>query len=244
MDVQAPHSRIAGSPVKVAILAGGLGSRLGDLTREIPKPMIEAGGKPFLEHVLGTFMACGLSRFVMLAGYRAEVIREYFGDGSPFGMQIEYSVEDKPLGTGGALREAQALLADRFLVTYGDVYRRFDYDRFVQRHPSSCLAVYPYHGDMTTIDAGNVELDPSASRVLRFEKGAPHLALPFVDAGFALLERETLDLLPASGPCSLESDLYSPLAAAGRIEAEIVDHDFYDIGNPADLARTLAAFRA
>ncbi len=228
--------------MKVAVLVGGLGTRLGVLTRHVPKPMLEVAGKPFLHSVLQSFTGSGFIRFVILAGYRSEMIREYFGDGSRFDMEIEYSIECEPLGTGGALREAAALLDDRFLVTYGDVYRQFDYDRFARVHPRSCLAVYRYLPEMTTIECGNVALDEPEGRVTMFRKGAPQLRLPYVDAGFALLESKALGLLPATGACSLENDLYGPLAAEGYLDAEVVGHDFYDIGNPADLARTRSAF--
>jgi NDP-sugar pyrophosphorylase family protein len=225
----------------VAILAGGLGTRLGALTQDVPKPMIEIGGRPFLEHVVMSFADRGLRSFVFLAGYRAGMIESHFGDGSRFGISIRYSIESEPLGTGGAVRDARALLGDRFILTYGDVLRRFDYDRFVREHDRSCLAVYPYPKGSTSIDSGNVGIDDQRQHVTVFQKGSPDLNLPYVDAGFAVLEMEALDLLPSTGACSLEQIVYPGLAAAGKLECEVVDLDFHDIGNPAELARTRAA---
>lgn len=216
----------------VAVLCGGLGTRLGELARGLPKPMIPVGGRPWLERVLETFAVSGLKHFVLLTGHRAETIESHFGDGARFGVRIEYSRESEPLGTGGALREARHLLGDRFILTYGDVLRRFDYDRFVSQHIGNCLAVYPRR------DTGNA--DVAEGWIVRFDKRAPEL--PFVDAGFSVMLTSTIDLLPPAGPCSFEEIVFSNLAEHGGLEAEIVDHDFYDIGTPEELARTAAAF--
>jgi len=223
----------AGEPpaLRVAILCGGLGTRLGELAQGLPKPMIPIGGRPYLERVLASFAGSGIRDFVLLTGYRAEVIEEHFGDGSRFGVRIEYSRESEPLGTGGALREARPLLGDRFILTYGDVLRRFDYDRFVQQHIGNCLAVYP---KLTT---GNT--DVAEGFIVRFDKRAPELQ--YVDAGFSAMLASTIDLLPETGPCSFEEIVFANLAEHGMLEAEIVDHDFFDIGTPDELARTRAA---
>jgi NDP-sugar pyrophosphorylase family protein len=215
--------------VKVAVLCGGFGTRLGDLAQGLPKPMIPVGGRPYLERVLESF--AGIADFVLLTGYRAEAIEEHFGDGSRFGYRIEYSRETEPLGTGGALRDARPLLGDRFILTYGDVLRRFDYDRFVQQHMGNCLAVYP------RLATGNA--DVAEGYVVRFDKRAPEL--PYVDAGFSVMLTSTIDLLPEMGPCSFEEIVFSNLAEHGGLEAEIVDHEFFDIGTPQELARTRKA---
>lgn len=215
----------------VAILCGGLGTRLGALTRDVPKPMIEIGGRPYLERVVESFAERSLRDMVLLTGYRAEVIEEHFGDGARFGVRIAYSRETEPLGTGGALREARERLGDRFILTFGDVLRRFDYDRFVYQHIANCLAVYRRR------TAGNA--DVAEGYVTRFDKRAPEL--PYVDAGFAVMQTSTIDLLPPAGACSFEEIVYANLAEHGQLEAEVVDHDFHDIGTPDELARTQAA---
>ena len=218
--------------MRVAILCGGFGTRLGDLTRDVPKPMLEVGGKPYLERVLESFARHGLRDFVLLTGYLAEVIERHFGDGSGWGWRITYSQEEQPLGTGGALRDARALLGDRFILTFGDVLRHFDYDRFVQQHMGNALAVYP------RLTIGNS--DVAEGYVVRFDKRAPEL--PYLDAGFSVMHASTIDILPESGPCSFEEVVYSNLAEHGELEAEIVDHEFFDIGTPEELARTRKAF--
>jgi NDP-sugar pyrophosphorylase family protein len=212
----------------IAILAGGFGTRLGELTRGLPKPMILINGRPYLERIIESFARCGLRDVVLLTGYRAEVIEEHFGDGDRFGVRIQYSRETEPLGTGGAIREARALLGDRFVVTYGDVLRYFDYDRFVTEHDEPCLAVYPRR------DVGNAEVD--GDRIIRFDKHAPEL--PYIDAGFSLMPSSVIDMLPATGDCSFEETIFPRLAAEGRLACEIVGMDFFDIGTPEELART------
>ncbi|MGN6186004.1 MAG: nucleotidyltransferase family protein [Thermoanaerobaculia bacterium] len=216
--------------ITVAVLCGGFGTRLGALTRDLPKPMIEVGGRPYLEYVLESFAEKGLNDFVLLTGFKHEVIESHFGDGSSRGYRIAYSRELEPLGTGGALREARSLLGDRFILTFGDVLRRFDYDRFVQQHIGNCLAVYP------RITSGNS--DVADGMVVRFDKHAPEL--PYVDAGFSVMQNSTIDLLPDAGACSFEEIVYANLAEHGGLEGEIVDHDFCDIGTPEELAATRA----
>ena len=204
--------------MKVAILCGGLGTRLGALTHGLPKPMIEIAGRPYLEYVVDSFRGFDV---VLLTGHRSEVIEAHFGD------RVAYSREREPLGTGGALRQARALLGDRFLVTYGDVLRRFDYDRFVREHREPCLAVYPRQ------TVGNAEID--GNRVVRFDKRAD---LPYIDAGFCVMPSEVIDWLPERG--SFEEVVFPRLVAERRLTCEVVDLSFCDIGTPEELARTRA----
>jgi NDP-sugar pyrophosphorylase family protein len=214
------------SKISVAILAGGLGTRLGALAEGLPKPMIAIGGRPYLERVIESFARCGLRDFVLLTGHRAEVIEEHFGDGARFGVRIAYSREAEPVGTGGAVRQARALLGERFVLTYGDVLRRFDYDRFVREHREPCLAIYPRR------NVGNVRIE--GDRVAEFDKRKPELA--YIDAGFCVMPSEVVDWLPERG--SFEEIVFPRLIAERRLAYEIVDHDFCDIGTPEELERT------
>ena len=222
MDV--PTIMASAPHLTVAILCGGLGIRLGTLTRDVPKPMIDVG-RPFLEHVLQSFTARGLTDLVLLTGFHGEQIEAHFGDGAAFGAHIAYSREEQPIGTGGAVQQARALLGDRFLLTYGDVLRRFDYDRFVNAH-EACLAVYE--------GAGNTAV--ANGHVTRYAKDA---RLPYVDAGFCVVPSTVVDFLAPTG--SFEEIVFPRLAAAGQFEAEIVNHDFVEIGTPEALrhARTV-----
>jgi len=208
--------------MKVVILAGGLGTRLGGAAEGLPKPMVSIGGRPFLELVIDSFESCGFHDFVLLTGYKGDLIEKHFGP------RLRYSREPAPLGTGGAIRDARHLLGDRFLLTYGDVLRRFDYDRFVRAHDEPCLAVY------RRISVGNTDIDGDC--VIRFDKRAPEL--PYIDAGFSLMDARAIDLLPRSGPCSFEEVVFPALAKGRCLACEVVDHNFYEIGTPEDLERT------
>ena len=233
MDVQEALERTEDpgrEHIKVVILAGGLGTRLGQLVRGLPKPMIMVAGRPFLEFVIDSFVSRGFEEFLLLVGHHADVIEAHFRHGDAFGVKIEYSREKQLLGTGGAIREASHLIPGRFILTYGDVLRRFDYDRFVEEHPDNCLAIYP------RIREGNT--DATSGVVTRFDKSAKDL--PYVDAGFSVLRRDVLDLLPPEGSCSFEQEVYAKLASRRELEGEIVNHDFYDIGTPEELAKTRA----
>lgn len=217
--------------MKVVILAGGKGTRLGALARGLPKPMVMVGGRPYLEYVIESFTDCGFKDFILLVGHHADVIESHFRHGRG-DVRFEYSREKQLLGTGGAIREARHLLGPRFVLTYGDVLRRFDYDRFVDEHPDNCLAVYPRLG------IGNT--DAVHGLVTQFDKHA--IDLPYVDAGFSVVRSDVIDLLPDHGACSFEEIVYGTLAQRRELEAEVVDHTFFDIGTPEELARTRAAF--
>ncbi|HEV2721263.1 MAG TPA: sugar phosphate nucleotidyltransferase [Thermoanaerobaculia bacterium] len=220
----------------------------------MPKPMIEIGGRPYLERVIESFARCGLREIVLLTGHHAEVIEEHFGDGARFGVHIAYSREAEPLGTGGAVRQARALLGQRFVLTYGDVLRHFDYDRFVREHGEPCLAVYAVGApasapagpaasrrprrdasqpaaETAALQVGNVAIE--GDRVVRFDKRAK---LPYIDAGFCVMPAEVVDWLPERG--SFEEIVFPRLAAERRLTFEIVDLNFCDIGTPEELERT------
>ena len=216
--------------MKVAILAGGLGTRLGAHARGLPKAMVMVAGRPFLEYIIDSFTAAGFHEFVLLVGHHSDVIEAHFRNGRG-AVRIEYSRERHPIGTGGAVREAQHLLGDRFILTYGDVLRRFDYDRFVTRHEGNCLAVYP------RLTSGNTAV--ANGLVTLFDKSV--VDLPYVDAGFSVITRDAVDLLPPYGECSFEQIVYGALSMRRELAGEIVDHTFFDIGTPDDLARTRAA---
>jgi D-glycero-D-manno-heptose 1,7-bisphosphate phosphatase len=220
------------------ILAGGLGTRLGALSEGLPKPMVPVGGRPFLEHVVRQLAGLGFPEALLLVGHRAETIQAHFGDGDGFGLGLRYSREPEPLGTGGALKLAAPLIPERFLLLYGDLYRDFDYRAFCARH-GQALAVYPYVPGLTTIACANVGLDAEGRFLRRYVKGEPAAGLAHVDAGFGVFHRDVLDLLP-EGRSSFEERVYPALAAAGTLEAERVDRDFLDIGNPDDLAHARA----
>jgi len=137
-------------PNLVVIMAGGLGSRLGGLTKDMPKPMLKVGDKPLLETILLSFLDHGFHRFYISVNYKKEIIMEYFGNGSKWGVDIEYLIEDKKLGTAGALSLIKENHANPIVVTNGDVLTNLDYDRLLRHHleqksqVTMCVREYEY----------------------------------------------------------------------------------------------------
>ena len=135
MESELPALDLADWPV--ALLAGGLATRLRPITEKIPKALVSVAGEPFLAHQLRLLHKQGLRRVVLCAGYLGEMIEREFGDGSAFGMQVDYSFDGpRLLGTGGALKRALPLLGERFLVLYGDSYLPID-------SPRRCAPFWP-----------------------------------------------------------------------------------------------------
>ncbi|MFA5844078.1 MAG: D-glycero-beta-D-manno-heptose 1,7-bisphosphate 7-phosphatase [Coriobacteriia bacterium] len=225
------------------ILAGGLGTRLGELTRETPKPMLPAGGVPFLEHVVWNLRRHGIDRVRFSVGYRAEAVRAHFGDGSAFGVEATYTVEDEPLGTGGGFRLAAADMdADEMLVINGDTLFDLNYlDLALAWRDSGADAALALREVDDVARYGRVRLD--GARVAGFDEkdaaGGPGL----VNGGVYALRRSLAAELP-DGRSSLERDLFPRLASEGRLAGRGYRGWFIDIGLPETLAEADAAMRA
>ena len=223
----------------VAILAGGLATRMRPLTDGQPKALIEIAGRPFVEHQLELLRKNGLSRVVLLVGYRAEAIEERLGDGKTLGLEIRYSKDgERLLGTAGALRRAAPLLGERFFVLYGDSYLDVDYrgilDAALASRAPALMTVYRNGGRHET---SNVLFEDG--RLLAYDKRAPRAEMRHVDFGLGVLHHSLLARVPAGEPSDL-ADLYAALAAEGLLAGYEVPRRFYEIGSPAGLAETRA----
>ena len=226
--------------MQVVILAGGLGTRLGELTRETPKPLVSVAGRPFLERQVEFLAAQGFRRFLLLSGYLGERIEAHFGDGRRFGVDVEHSREPQPLGTGGGVRRALARLEERFLLLYGDSFLPTSYAPLAEKLESRGLG-----GVMAAGSTGvepNVALDADG-RVVRYSKAARDAGLAYIEAGALALRAAEIGRLP-EGVSSLESDLYPEMIASGRMAAWVSPTPFYDIGTPDGLSRAEAFFAA
>jgi NDP-sugar pyrophosphorylase family protein len=222
--------------MQCVILAGGLGTRLWPLTRTVPKPMVPVAGVPYLEHQLRLLKSQSISDVVMLTGYLGEQIEEYFGDGSRLGMSIQYSREQQPLGTAGALRDASPFLAQSFLLLYGDSYLPIHYpaahERLLASGAQGLMVVYDNQlGD--TLVKNNVDVD-DAGYVTVYEKESPR-TLPYVEAGVLSFQKSCLNLIPSEGTISLEKEIFPALIARRQLAAFITSQRFYDIGTPERL---------
>ena len=220
---------------QAVILAGGLGTRLWPVTKEIPKPMVPVAGAPYLEHQLRLLREQSITDIVLLTGYLGSQIEEHFGTGRSFGLTIRYSREEIPLGTGGALREAANLLADTFLVIYGDSYLPIQYrtalDTLESSRAQGLLVVYDNRLGDTSVKS-NVALD-SAGNVARYVKDAADTRrLHYVEAGVSAFRRSVLDLIPSTGKVSLEEQVFPELISRRELIALPTRQRFYDIGTP------------
>lgn len=224
-----------GADGQVVILAGGLGTRLWPVTQQVPKPMVPVAGMPYLHHQIVLLEKQSLTDIVMLTGYLGEQIEEYFGDGSGWGVRIRYHREQAPLGTGGALRDARELLAERFLLIYGDSYLPIDYRPvYSALHDGSALGavvVYDNRLDDTSVQS-NTAVDED-DRVVRYEKeSADPSSLGYVDAGVLAFDRKVIEMLAPDGVVSLERSLFPQLIAERKLRAVRTSQRFYDIGTP------------
>jgi NDP-sugar pyrophosphorylase family protein len=223
--------------MQAVILAGGLGTRLGKLTRAVPKPMMMVAGRPYLEYQLRELQRQGIADIVLLTGYLGEQIEDYFGDGQAFGIRLRYNREATPMGTGGAVRDAANLLADSFLLIYGDSYLPIDYcepmRRLEQMGTLGLAVVYDNQEDTTV--RNNVAID-SDGFIIRYAKGADSPDFRYVEAGVLAFRRDVIGLLPSQGAASLEADLYPQLVARRELAGFVTTQRFYDIGTPERLA--------
>jgi NDP-sugar pyrophosphorylase family protein len=230
--------------MQAVILAGGLGTRLWPLTKEIPKPMVRVAGRPYLEHQLRLLARQSIADVVLLIGYLGSQIEEHVGDGAHLGLHVRYSREPRPLGTGGALREARHLLADLFVIIYGDSYLPIHYaqvaDRLTASQATGVMVVYRDPAGETSVSK-NVALDESGL-VSRYDKtavGDPQLQ--YVEAGVLAFRRTVLDLIPPYDPVSLEQQVFPLLIERHQLIGMPTSQRFYDIGTPERL-KTIEEF--
>jgi NDP-sugar pyrophosphorylase family protein len=221
----------------VCILAGGLGTRLKDRVREVPKPLLEVAGRPFLDHQLRLLAANGATRAVLCVGYLGELIERTIGSRA-HGIEIAYSYDGPELvGTLGAIRRAQPLLGDAFLVLYGDTYLRIDY-----RAVSEAWLRSPYPAVMTVLHNDD-RWEPSNAvfrdgRVELYRKGEPTPEMQWIDYGLGGLTAGAVAAAPADEHDL--SGLYRVLAERGELMGSEARERFYEIGSPAALAETEA----
>src|SRR5215472_8892629 len=189
------------------LLCGGAGHRLRSLTAGAPKAMAPIAGRPFLELLLRQVRRHGFQRVILAVGYRQDIIRSHFGEHA-FGLELKYSAESSPLGTGGALRKAAGLVpAQAFLVMNGDSYTDVDLNALVLRHDETKadISVVVVPADIRS-DCGSVVLDANGN-VTRFAEKQGSWSAPYLNAGIYVFSSAILDLIPAEVQLSLEKDL-------------------------------------
>lgn len=214
----------------VAILAGGLATRLRPATDTIPKALIPIHGEPFIAHQLRLLNRSGIRRAVLCVGYRGEQIEEYVADGAQFGLQVSYSPDGpRLLGTAGAIRNALPLLGDQFFVLYGDSYLPCDYKAIAQSfRASGKLALMTVFRNDGRWDQSNVEF--CDGRIVKYEKGRKNSAMRHIDYGLAAASRIVFDNISADHPCDLSS-VYRDLVDREQLAAYEVPQRFYEVGS-------------
>jgi NDP-sugar pyrophosphorylase family protein len=230
------------SSLPVALLAGGLATRLRPVTEKIPKLLVEVAGEPFFSHQLRLLQAAGLTRVVLCVGHLGEQIVARYGDGAKWGMQLEY-VFDGPrlLGTGGALIQALPKLGDTFYVLYGDSYLPVDYqavgDAFQRSGRLGLMTVYENRGRYET---SNVEFEDGEIR--RYDKRNAGPPMHHVDYGLGVFRAAAFDGFARDAVVDLAA-VQQALVARHQLAGFEVKERFYEIGSPAGLTELDARLR-
>ena len=218
---------------QAVVLVGGRGTRLGDLCSDMPKPMLPCGDVPFLEYIVWNLKRFGIKKILFSVGYLGDRIRQYFGDGSRFGVVCTYYAEEKPAGTGGALVLARDLLEDNFLVLNGDTLFDINYlDLALLHGQENALATVALRREPDASRYGSVIIKDS--KILSFCEKVSQGHGGLINGGIYCLAKSALDFLP-SAPASLENDLFPALAGKGQIVGKEYNGFFIDIGLPATL---------
>jgi mannose-1-phosphate guanylyltransferase len=226
--------------MEAVLLVGGKGTRLRPLTVNTPKPMLPVAGVPFTEHQIARARAAGVTRVVLGTSYRAEVFEGYFGDGSAFGVDLRYVVEDEPLGTGGAIRnvvgELQSGPDDPVLIFNGDVLSGLDIAALVAAHREADADVTLYltrvadpraFGLVPTDEEGNV------TAFLEKPQTPQEIVTDQINAGCYVFRRSVIDAIPAGRPVSVERETFPGLLASGAKVIGVVDEAYWlDLGTP------------
>ena len=226
----------------LALLAGGLAKRLRPITEQIPKSMVEVAGAPFIAHQLRLCVRQGIKDVVVCAGYLANQIETYAGNGEKFGINLRYSI-DWPvlLGTGGALKKALPLLGAEFFVMYGDSYLDIEfapvYDAFVRSRKAALMTVFLNKNQW---DTSNVEF--ADGEIRHHDKVNRTAKMQFIDYGLGLFRAEVFAHWPRDKPFDL-ADVYAALIKQANVAGYEVSKRFYEIGTQAGLTETAEMLR-
>jgi NDP-sugar pyrophosphorylase family protein len=218
----------------VAILAGGMATRLRPITETIPKSLLEVNGEPFVLHQLRLLRGKGIRRVVLCVGHLGELVHQAVGDGAAFGVQVDYSF-DGPilLGTAGAIKNALPKLGDSFFVMYGDSYLPCDYAAIARSFESAAalgmMTVFRNEGKW---DTSNVEFE--AGKILAYSKTERTPRMHYIDYGLGVFRAQAFETSPEGQSYDL-AELYADLLRRKQLAAFEVRERFYEIGSPAGL---------
>jgi N-acetyl-alpha-D-muramate 1-phosphate uridylyltransferase len=226
----------------VAILAGGLSTRLRPITETIPKALVDVAGKPFVVRQLEYVQQQGIARVVLCLGHLGEQVEAVVGDGSTFGLQVRYSWDGpRLLGTGGALKKALPLLGEHFFVYYGDAYLPIDF-RGIERDflASGKPALMTVLKNSDQWDKSNVLFCDGC--VAEYNKQAPTPEMAYIDYGLGVLSSSVFENVPVNQPFDL-ADIYHELSIRGLLAGREVFERFFEIGSHKGLDETIQYFK-
>ena len=214
----------------VAILVGGISTRLRPITEKIPKALVELAGEPFIAHQLRLLKRSGFSEIVICAWYRGEMISDYVDTGAQFGLNVTYSFDgERLLGTAGAIRKAIPLLGRKFFVLYGDSYLPCDYyqiqSSFEAQGKQGLMTVYRNNGKW---DSSNVEY--FEGKLIAYDKKVKTPGMKYIDYGLGVFNRKVFDSLQEDMVLDLE-EIYQTLLGKDELSAYEVKNRFYEIGS-------------
>ena len=218
--------------IDVVILCGGKGERLQGVVKDRPKPMAEVAGRPFLDILIDYAAAFGFKRFILCAGYMGDVIKEYYQRREGLSVKVVVSQEKEPLGTAGAVKNAQALIkSSPFLAMNGDSLCKLDLLKFIRFHEekdaSFSMALARSKGGS---DYGRVDIDNSG-RIISFNEKTEARQNDLINAGIYLLDSEIFSAIPSGERSSLEHDIF-PKITEGGFYGYITEEELIDIGTP------------
>lgn len=226
-------------PLPVAILAGGLATRLHPITETIPKSLVEVAGEPFIAHQLELLRASGITEVVLCVGHFGEMIEQEIGDGHAYGLHVQYSFDGPQLlGTGGALRRALPYLGEAFLVLYGDSYLECDYMAIAQSWiESDKLGLMTVLRNDGRWDQSNVIF--RAGRIVRYDKHESNSEMRYVDYGLGGFRATVFDEYAPETVLDMAT-IYQSLVARDQLAGYQVERRFYEIGSVTGLNDTRA----
>jgi len=227
----------------VALLAGGLATRLRPITEKVPKLLVEVAGEPFFSHQIRLLKSQGLTRVVLCVGYLGEKIVELYGDGSRWGMQLDYSFDgEKLMGTGGALIRALPKLGDAFYVLYGDSYLPVDYRAVGQSFlDSGKLGLMTVFENREAYDASNVWWEDGRIKVYSKQDKVPQMR--HIDYGLSLFRAAAFDGYPRDAVVDLAA-VQTDLVRRGELAGYEMKQRFYEIGSHSGLQELDQLLRA
>jgi len=218
----------------VVLMVGGLGTRLRPLTENTPKPMLEVGGKPILETIVNLFIDSGFTNITMCLGYKSNVIQDHFQDGSAFGANIDYIVEEKRMGTAGALTLLEKRLDNPFFVMNGDLLTDINFEKMLDFHvehnskATMCVREYDIEVPYGVVNVANENITSIIEKPIHSF---------FVNSGIYLLEPDCIDLIPDNKFYDMPTLFEELIAAKEKIISFPLQEYWLDIGRIADYER-------